>query len=114
MSEQINNPNWTPHIMKKNKTNIKTNNKSGYIQSHELKVEKQINNDEYIKPKINIDQRQQIINARLSKKWTQKEFAQKCNLPLQIVQQYEQGKGIPLQQHITKMNRILGIVVKLN
>ena len=43
-----------------------------------------------------------------SKTYT-KQLAQKCNLPLQIINEIETGKAIYNHQHINKIKRVLKI-----
>jgi len=52
---------------------------------------------------------QAIIQARQTKKWTQKDLAAKIQEKPQVVASYEQGKAIPNPQIISKMERILGV-----
>ncbi|KAI3952950.1 hypothetical protein MKX01_028642, partial [Papaver californicum] len=49
-----------------------------------------------------------IMQARLDKKMTQSQLAQKP----QIIQEYESGKAIPNQQIITKLERVLGVKLR--
>ena len=117
MADQINNPDWKPLTLYKNgskhsNASNKSGNKSGYVQTQKQKMEKQIDNDEYVPPTVNSELKKQISQARQAKGWTQKQFATQCNIPIQIVQQYEQGKGVPEQQYLSKMSRVLGIKLK--
>ena len=48
-----------------------------------------------------------IMQARVAKKWAQKDLATKINEKAQIVQQYEQGSAIPNPQIIQKLERAL-------
>lgn len=50
-----------------------------------------------------------IQQARLEKKWTQKEFAQKINELVTTVAEYESGRAIPNQTVLSKMERQLGV-----
>jgi ribosome-binding protein aMBF1 (putative translation factor) len=50
-----------------------------------------------------------LMNARQSKRLTQKQLAQMMNCKLHIIQGYETGKVIPDGVFISKMNRVLGI-----
>ena len=54
----------------------------------------------------------QIQQARLDKKLTQKEFAQKCNLPLQTIQAYERGEGMLKGNHLVIIRKVLGVKLK--
>ena len=72
-------------------------------------VEKQVEEDNLKHKKITPELKQQIIQGRCSQKLTQKELAQKCNFPLQIINEIETGKAIYNQQQINKIKRILKI-----
>ena len=49
-----------------------------------------------------------IMQARMSKKWTQKDLGTKINEKPQIIGEYESGKAIPNGALIAKMERALG------
>lgn len=49
-----------------------------------------------------------IMQARTSKKMTQKDLATKINEKPQVIQEYESGKAIPNGALIVKMERALG------
>ena len=48
------------------------------------------------------------MQARMSKKWTQKDLATRINEKPQIIGEYESGKAIPNGSLIAKMERALG------
>lgn len=56
----------------------------------------------------------QIQKARLNKKMTQKELAKKLNIPLNTIQNYENGKGVPKGPELQKIGNILGVTLKKN
>lgn len=85
--------------------------------------------------KVSSNLRVQIIQARTAKKLTQIQLAQAINEKPQVIQDYESGKvgsegcmplescwephpvlslsqAIPNPQHLSKMSRILGVVLK--
>lgn len=53
-----------------------------------------------------------LQKARNDKGFTQKDFATKINEKPQVVNEYEQGKAIPNQQIIGKMERCLGVKLR--
>lgn len=53
-----------------------------------------------------------IQYGRNQKKLSQKDLATKINEKTQIVTEYENGKAIPNQQVLAKMERILGIKLR--
>uniref|UniRef100_A0A914VGC1 HTH cro/C1-type domain-containing protein n=1 Tax=Plectus sambesii TaxID=2011161 RepID=A0A914VGC1_9BILA len=50
-----------------------------------------------------------LQQARQAKEWSQKDLATKINEKPQIVAEYENGKALPNQEILGKMERILGI-----
>jgi len=52
---------------------------------------------------------QVVIKARLERKWSQKELAQKLNVDFSIIQKFEQGKGIYDAFLKNKLNRVLNL-----
>jgi len=55
---------------------------------------------------------QAIQQARQQKNLTQKELATKINEQHSLVQQYEQGKGVPNQQVLAKLEKVLGVKLR--
>lgn len=51
----------------------------------------------------------QITRGREAKKMTQKEFAQKINVPLAVIVDWEMGKGVYNKNVYEKIERELGI-----
>jgi putative transcription factor len=64
--------------------------------------------------RVSSDLKKQIIQARTAKKLTQSQLAQLINEKPQIIQEYETGKAIPNPQVLSKMSRVLGVVLKKN
>lgn len=62
--------------------------------------------------KVSSDLKKQIIAARTAKKLTQAQLAQQINEKPQLVQEYESGKAIPNPQVLSKMSRVLGVMLK--
>ncbi|VDN05555.1 unnamed protein product [Thelazia callipaeda] len=53
-----------------------------------------------------------IQKARQAKDWTQKDLATHINEKPQVVAEYENGKAVPNQQVLTKMERALGVKLR--
>ena len=64
-------------------------------------------NDIIVPKKINLNLKKAIQQARLANKISQKDLAIKLNVPLQMIVQYENGKAIPSNIFIRKMEVIL-------
>jgi ribosome-binding protein aMBF1 (putative translation factor) len=52
---------------------------------------------------------QAVLKARLEKKWSQKDLAQKVNADFSIIQKLEQGKSIYDAKLKSKLNRVLNL-----
>jgi putative transcription factor len=50
-----------------------------------------------------------LMQARMAKKWSQKDLAKAAQLPVHTIQTYENGKAIPNGQVVSKLNRVLGV-----
>ena len=55
-----------------------------------------------------VSYRKMVMDARIAKKWKQKDLAQKMNVPVTEVQKWESGKGVPAPNLRGKLNRVLG------
>lgn len=62
-----------------------------------------------IVPKVDRNVAAAIAKGRAAKELNQKEFAVKINEPVKTVVEYEQGKAIPSQAILGKMERVLGV-----
>ncbi|KAH7572302.1 hypothetical protein ACOSP7_015420 [Xanthoceras sorbifolium] len=56
--------------------------------------------------------RQAIQKARLAKKMSQSELAKLINERPQVVQEYENGKAVPNQAVLAKMEKVLGVKLR--
>ncbi|XP_020233248.1 multiprotein-bridging factor 1c [Cajanus cajan] len=56
--------------------------------------------------------RQAIQKARVEKKMSQAELAKQINERTQVVQEYENGKAVPNQAVLAKMERVLGVKLR--
>lgn len=95
---------WEPVIWQKPKqlTQIKPNKKTSNLDS-----------DEPLAPeKSTLDLRLRIIKGRNIKKLTQKQLAEKLNIQTNLINNYENGKEKPTNQHIQKLSKILGVSFK--
>ena len=73
----------------------------------DIKLHKQVEEDNLKHAKITQELRTKIIQGRASKQWKQKDLAQKCNLPVSVINEIESGKAIYNPQQINKIKRIL-------
>jgi ribosome-binding protein aMBF1 (putative translation factor) len=111
---------WTPVILSKhtkpnnsNKTKIVKQNVN--TQSDGIKVKKvwdpkDPTNEPDIRPvMIAREFGQQIQQARIAKGMTQKQLANAISIPVSIINDYEQCKGVHNSSHISKIKKYLGI-----
>lgn len=57
---------------------------------------------------VGTDLKKALQQARQAKGLTQKQLAAQCQMQPQIINEYEQGKGIPNNQIIAKLEKVLG------
>lgn len=62
--------------------------------------------------RVQAEVRQAIQKARLEKKKSQAELAKLINEPPRVVQEYENGKAVPNQAVLAKMERALGVKLR--
>jgi ribosome-binding protein aMBF1 (putative translation factor) len=103
--------NWTPQVIRKKKDNIDGGSKKKISQSQQRdnKLMKKADNDDLKHDKITLELRVKIQQGRSSQKWTQKDLANRCNLPVTVINEIESGKAIYNPQQINKIMRILKI-----
>ncbi|GAB2289248.1 Multiprotein-bridging factor 1c [Dionaea muscipula] len=61
---------------------------------------------------VSVEVRQAIQKARIEKKMSQAELAKRINERPQVVQEYENGKAVPNQAVLAKMERVLGVKLR--
>lgn len=62
--------------------------------------------------RISTEVRQAIQKARIEKKMSQAELAKQINERPQVVQEYENGKAVPNQAILAKMEKVLGVKLR--
>ncbi len=105
---------WNTIIIKKhNKDNKVKVTKEKHKDSERNKIrnsiENKADNDELKHKKVTLKISSIFIKRRNELKLTQKELAQKINLPVTIINDIESGKSIYNHQHIQKIKRGLNI-----
>jgi len=65
--------------------------------------------DEFKLPKIGANLKVAIMQARVAKKMSQKDLAQRLGVPPDIINKYETGKIVPNNSFIAKMEKTLGV-----
>ena len=99
---------WQTIILKKPiEIKSSTNSYKGNKTNKERLLE---NSEDIIKPKkIDLNLKKSIQTARVNKKLSQKQLASSLGVPLQTIIQYENGKAIPNNNFITKIEKILNV-----
>lgn len=103
------NQDWNPIVFKKN-----TKDKEKVLKTHKTNynnIEKKIDEDNYVLPKLNLEQRNKIIQGRKNKNWTQKQLSNFINEPQNIISGYENGSLIYDKKIISKINKALNIKI---
>jgi DNA-binding transcriptional regulator YiaG len=59
-------------------------------------------------PSMPNEVKQAIMKARMAKKMTQKQLAQALNEQASVIQKYEQGKQVPTNAQLAKIEKVLG------
>eukprot|EP01115_Flamella_aegyptia_P001757 TRINITY_DN1293_c0_g1_i2.p1 TRINITY_DN1293_c0_g1~~TRINITY_DN1293_c0_g1_i2.p1 ORF type:complete len:133 (+),score=51.64 TRINITY_DN1293_c0_g1_i2:114-512(+) len=83
------------------------------VQKQQAVSTKKLENDEELTiPKVSHSLALRIQQARLAASLTQKELATKINEKPSVINDYENGKAIPNQQIISKLERALGVKLR--
>ena len=84
------------------------------IKAHEekqkIKLEKKKAEENEVRapPKVNFELKKAIMQARISKKMSQKDLATRINVPVNTIAGYENGKIVPNNAFVVKIERALG------
>ena len=106
MESLLNHQDWKQIVIGKKKSKSPEKNKNPE-NTKLLKLEKKADNDELKHDKITKELRTKIQQGRASKGLTQKQLANNVNLPLQKIQEIENGKAIYNHKDINKIKRYL-------
>ncbi len=107
---------WKPVIIGRNKTKSKDEAKrDGTIQTvhkdHRDQHLKKIDKEDEVQHIEKVDHNVSIIiqKARMDKKWTQKDLAQKINVKFEMIRDMEAGKANEDKGLLSKLQRPLGV-----
>ncbi len=113
--------NWIPVVLKKKisktteikKGNFVTEHKQSDETIHQRSLSSKLENDEDFKlPIVTHELKIQLQQARNQKGLTQAQLANKCQLPVKIIQDLEKGTGIIHSAHLVLINKILDTKLK--
>jgi ribosome-binding protein aMBF1 (putative translation factor) len=100
---------WTPVVFKKKQETNKTVQKSISQHAPQYQTKLTENTEEFAPKLFEKEYITNVINARISKKWTQKDLANATNIDVHRIQRLEQGKEVYDHQLKAKLNKVLGI-----
>jgi hypothetical protein len=104
--------NWDNVVINK-KPSPNSNQTKKNINPEAIRLAKLDNND-FVKLKsLSIDARQELVKARVAKGFNQEKLAQALAIPANLYKDIENGKTIPQQNVLSKINSFLGTKVKL-
>lgn len=104
----ISHQDWEPvHIKGTNPVIGGKPKKKKYIASDETKLENKIDNDTFELPKSNITLQKAIQQGRLKEKLSQAALAQKLNMKPSDITNFENGKQVPSNRIIARLEIIL-------
>ena len=97
---------WKTVILTKSKSS--TNKTTPINSNHITKKQREIEGNNVLPPvRMTTDMKTSLQKARMAKKMNQKELAQVLGVQQQIIVSYENGKAIPNNQFISKMEKVL-------
>jgi ribosome-binding protein aMBF1 (putative translation factor) len=104
---------WKPLILGKSKpTAVTLTSKSQSQSTIAAANPRRLDEDEdYRIPQVDMEMGRKIVSGRLQMKLSQEQLAKKCSIPLAIIKDYEQGKGLYNRAYLDPICRLLNIVV---
>ena len=102
---------WKPVIIRKKKKTVKSVTQKKNVISDEQRRKIKIENESetFKVEKVSLSFGKEMMKARCAKNFTQKTLAQRLNVKSNIIANYEQGKAIPNNAFINKIERVLGV-----
>jgi ribosome-binding protein aMBF1 (putative translation factor) len=114
---------WTPVVLKKRLTKQEDKKKNGVPQRKTQQINSQnqstipafkLEQEDYKPPVVTSAMSQQIIQARVAKKWNQEQLAKEAQLALSVIKSYEKPNSTTVinQGYIQKISKALGVQIK--
>jgi len=97
---------WESIIVRIQNKSSKTDDKKHHEKSKETKLEEQIEDGKLSHKKMDSNYGKQLQKKRLSKGMTQKDLANKINVPFKMINEIESGKAKHNPQLMNKLNRV--------
>jgi putative transcription factor len=107
---------WKPVIVKKKikKKTVITNKKNVISDEQRRKIKVDNESETFKIEKVSMSFGKEMQKARCAKNFTQKTLAQRLNVKSTIIANYEQGKAIPNNAFINKIERVLDVKLPRN
>ena len=109
---------WKPCVLSKKPRDSKQTHQSNQpiVKSTQPNVSsanlRRLDSDEnYIIPHVNLEMGRKIVQGRTQLKLSQDQLAKRCSIPLAVLKDYEQGKGVYNRAYLDQVCRVLGIVL---
>lgn len=106
-AEHLNCPDFKPLVINKKNNKVITKSSGGYIQSHQAKIEKAIDEGIYKPQKYDTEFIQKMIRFRTGKGWNQQMFAQQVHLQLPIIRGIESNTLAYNSGYVNKINNFM-------
>jgi ribosome-binding protein aMBF1 (putative translation factor) len=107
MKNNLQHQDWNTIVFSNKNKKKEENEKKTFVNSKTMQLEKKVENDDMKHKFVPLSMRQDIIKHRNALKLTQKELANRVNLPQSIINEIESGKAIYNHVHINKIKRTL-------
>lgn len=112
MTSNFDHQDWAPVTFTKVKqASAKDKSETQRRSESAVKLSK-LDSEDYVPPKVEKSMGKALQQARLIKKWSQKDLATKLNTKPQTVQQWEAGKQNIPGEYVNTINRVLNINLK--
>lgn len=97
---------WKSVIIGTKNTPSNNKDKQKYVKSKESKLEEKIEQGKLSHKKMDTNYGKELQKKRLSKGMTQKDLANKINIPFKMINEIESGKAKHNGQIMNKLNRV--------
>ena len=97
---------WKSVIIRNKNTPSNNKDKQKYVKSKESKLEEKIEQGKLSHKKMDTNYGKELQKKRLSKGMTQKDLANKINIPFKMINEIESGKAKHNGQIMNKLNRV--------
>jgi len=84
-------------------------NKTAHVPKNAAKIDAET--EDFHHAHVTLEFKLALQKARLAKKWSQADLAKQLAVKQSVINDYESGKAIPDGSLISKMNRVLGVVL---